>query len=62
MQLVHITSKVVNSNPAYGVVYSVQHYVIKFVSDLRHIIGFLRCPSPLKLTAAIGLKYCWKWR
>jgi len=28
--------KVVSSNPVHGEVYSVQHYVIKFVSDLRH--------------------------
>ena len=29
----------------------VQHYVIKFVSDLRQVSGFLRFPPPLKLTA-----------
>jgi hypothetical protein len=29
----------------------VQHYVIKFVSDLRQVGGFLRFPPPLKLTA-----------
>jgi hypothetical protein len=31
----------------------VQHYVIKFVSDLRHVGGFLRVlrfPPPIKLT------------
>jgi hypothetical protein len=28
-------------NPAYGKVYSIQHYVIKFVSDLRQVSGFL---------------------
>jgi hypothetical protein len=32
----------------------VQQYVIKFVS-------YLRFPSPIKLTATISLKYCWKW-
>ena len=32
---VHITTKVVSSNPAGGGVYSIQHYVIKFVSDLQ---------------------------
>ena len=32
---------VVNSNTAHGEVYSIQHYVMKFVSDLRHIGGFL---------------------
>ena len=46
----------------------VQHYVIKFISDLRQVDGFLqilRFPPPLKLTATIQLnlvKYCWKWR
>ena len=40
-QSVHITPKVVSSNPAHGEVYSIQHYVIKFVSDLRHVGGFL---------------------
>jgi len=29
-----ITTKVVRSNPVHGEVYSMQHYVIKFVSDL----------------------------
>jgi hypothetical protein len=34
MQPVLISTNVVNSNPALGEVYSIQHYVIKFVSDL----------------------------
>ena len=29
-----MTIKVVSSNPVHGEVYSIQHYVIKFVSDL----------------------------
>ena len=29
-----MATKVVSSNPAYGEVYSIQHYVRKFVSDL----------------------------
>jgi hypothetical protein len=33
--------------------YSVQHYVITFVSDLRQVGGFLRFPPPIKLTAMI---------
>ena len=33
MQSVPITTKVVSSNPSYGEVHSIQHYVIKFVSD-----------------------------
>jgi hypothetical protein len=31
----------------------VQHYVIKFVSDLRQVSGFLRVPPPINLTATI---------
>jgi hypothetical protein len=37
-------------------VYSIQHYVIKFVSDVRQVCGFLRIlrfPPPIKLTATI---------
>jgi hypothetical protein len=34
-------SKVVSSNPAHGEVYSIQRYVIKFVSDLRQVCAFL---------------------
>ena len=39
-------------------VYSIQHYMIKFVSDLRLVGGFLRVlrfPPPIKLTSMI----CW---
>ena len=39
-----------------GEVYSVKHYVIKFVSDLRQVGGFiriLRFPPTIKLTATI---------
>ena len=42
MQLVPITTKVVSSNPDLGEVYSVQHCVIKLVSDLRQDGCFLR--------------------
>ena len=44
---VPITTKVVSS---------IQHYVLKFVSDLRQVDGFLRVlrfPPPMKLTAKI---------
>ena len=34
VQSVPITTKVVSSKPVCGEVYSIQHYVIKFVSDL----------------------------
>jgi hypothetical protein len=56
VQSVPITTKVVSSNPVHGEVYSIEHYVIKFVSDLRHVGGFLRVlrfPPPIKLTAMI---------
>jgi hypothetical protein len=42
VQSVHITTKVVSSNSVHGEVNSMQHHVIKFVSDLRHVGGFLR--------------------
>ena len=48
-----ITTKVVSSNSVHGEVYSTQHYVIKFFSDLRQIGGFRRFPLPIKLTATI---------
>ena len=40
VQSVPITTSVVSSNPAHGEVYSIQHYVIKFVSGLRQVGGF----------------------
>jgi hypothetical protein len=55
-----ITTNVVSSNPVHDKVYWIQHYVIKFVSDLRQIRDFLRVlqfPPPIKLTATIYLKY-----
>jgi hypothetical protein len=51
-----ITTKVVSSNPVHGEVYSMQHYVIKLVSDLQQVGGFLRVfrfPQPIKLTATM---------
>jgi len=39
-----------------GEVYSIQHYVMKFVSDLRQVGGFLevlRFLPPIKLSATI---------
>ena len=35
------STNVFSSNPADGYVYSVQHYLINFVSDLRLVCGFL---------------------
>ena len=56
MQPVAMTTKFVSSNPAHGGVYTIQHYVIKFVSALRQVGGsllVLRFPPPIKLTATI---------
>ena len=47
----HLTGKSVR---VHGEVYLIQHYVIKFVSDLRQVDGFLRVlrfPPPIELTA-----------
>jgi hypothetical protein len=52
MQSVPITTNVVSINHTQVI----QHYVIKFVSDLRQISGFLRVlvfPPPIKPTATI---------
>ena len=42
VQSVPITTKIANLNPAHGEVYSIQHYAIKFDSDLQQVSGFLR--------------------
>jgi hypothetical protein len=56
VQAVPITTKVVSLHPTHGVVYSKQHFVMKFVSDLRQVGGFLWVlwfPPPIKLTVNI---------
>jgi len=56
VQSVPIITKVVSSNSVHGEVCSIQHNVIKFVSDLRQVSGFLRVlrfPPSIKLTATI---------
>jgi hypothetical protein len=56
VQSVPITTKVVSSNPAQvRCMYSIQHSVIKFVSNLRQVLRFL---PPIKLTIMIHL-YNW---
>jgi len=49
MESVPITTNVVSSNHAHGEVYSIQHYVTKFVSNLWEVNGFLWFPPPIKL-------------
>jgi hypothetical protein len=39
IQSVPINTNVVSLNPAYGEMYSIQHYVIKFFSDLWFSLG-----------------------
>jgi hypothetical protein len=46
-----ITTNIVSSNSTHCEVYLIQHYVIKFVSDLQQVSGFLQVlqfPSPIK--------------
>jgi len=43
-------TNIVNYNPAHGEMYSIQQYVIKFISDLRQVDGFFQFPPPIKLT------------
>ena len=38
MQSVIITTNVVSLNPVHGEVYSIQHYVIKFVSEVQQVV------------------------
>ena len=49
VQSVHITIKVMSSNLVHSEVYSIQDYVIKFVSDLMQVGGFFLC-TPVSST------------
>ena len=56
VQSVSIRTNVVSSNPVHGKVYSMQHYVKEFVSDLQQVGGFrriFRFPPPIKVPATI---------
>jgi hypothetical protein len=64
MQIVPITTNVVNSNPTHGEVYWIQYYVIKLVSDSRHIGGFLRilrssCVNIHTTTTLVQVLFCY---
>jgi hypothetical protein len=51
-----ITTNLERSNHVHSEIYSIEHYVIKFVSYLRQVSGFLRViqfPPPIKLTTSI---------
>ena len=43
----------ITSNPARGEGYSIQLNVIKFVSELRQVSGYLQFPLLIKLTTMI---------
>ena len=54
--VVEFINKSCEFEPRSGEVYSIQHYVIKFVGDLRQVGGFLqvlRFPPPIKLTSTM---------
>jgi hypothetical protein len=57
VQSVPITTNVVSLDPVHGKVYSIQHYVIKLVSDLSQVSGLLLpvlwFTPPIKLTVTI---------
>ena len=57
IQSLYITTKGMHSNPIHGEVFSIQYYVIKFVSDLRQVRGFLRV---LRFSPPLG-KPWYKW-
>ena len=61
VQSVLITTKVVSLNSIHGLVYSIQLNVIKFVSDLWQVGGFLWVSwftPPIRLTSAFILFFC----
>jgi hypothetical protein len=52
---------VLQTNHANDGLYSMQHSMMKLVSDLRQVVGFLLAlwfPQPIQLTTTIILKYC----
>ena len=54
MQSVPITTEFMSSKLAHAEVYSIQHYVIKFVSDLRQVGGFLHDTTGILLKVALN--------
>ena len=48
-----ITAKVVSSNPTHGEMYSIQHYVIKFVSYFWQVSDLLWFHPSVKLSVTI---------
>jgi hypothetical protein len=52
----------VSSNPIHGKVYSIEHYLIKFVSDLRQFGGFLRILSAKHAALRSKRKHLLAWK
>jgi hypothetical protein len=48
-----VTTNDLTSNTGHGEVYSIQHYLIKFVGDLLQVCSFLQFPPPIKVTAML---------
>ena len=73
VQSAPIISKTVNSNSAHGEVYSIQHYVIKFVSDLQQVMRtkfdiyvFITTTGSIPLlvdykSPRVSSAPCWHW-
>ena len=55
-----ITTEIMSSNPAHGEVYSIQHYVIKFVSEMQQLGGFLWFSSTNKTDRHNITEILWK--
>ena len=61
MHVIPIIAQGVSFTLVHGEVYSIQLYVIKFVTELWQVGGFLMIvyfPPPVKGTTTIKLKYC----
>ena len=59
MQSVTVTTNVVSSNHADDEVYWIQQYVIKFVSDLPQVGGFLHEIIEILLKVALNTLQIW---
>jgi hypothetical protein len=55
VQSMPITTNVVSSNPVHGEVYSIQHYVTKFVIDLRHVGGYMLFQTLYRIFQSRGM-------
>jgi hypothetical protein len=42
--------------------FDIEIYFLSWAPPTLQVGGYLRFPPPIKLTALIWQKYCWKWR